>query len=250
MGNLKMTTIKTIATLILLTVSQLVIGQTFEKSFQGWWATTSWTFDFKEDGTYKRTSSGHYGNTVVEGKYKINGDTITLLTGFENTHGTVNQTYILDKDSLLIDLDLRYDYAPISNEQANFYNSKIRQVKYPQTQARNEKEIEELEKVLNLAFNSKTAKQYYHFDKFPARKLLVADYFNLKASIQVDSTTATFLPKDEIESNFYIEFTDINQNNDRIEVKIKINGEGVAIWFYYVKKDGKWIEQEPYVTEN
>jgi len=210
MGNLKMTTIKTIATLILLTVSQMVIGQTFEKSFQGWWATTSWTFDFKENSTYSRTSSGHYGNTVVEGKYKLNEDTITLLTGFENTSGTVNQKYLLDKDSMLIDLYLRYDYAPISNEQTTFYNSKVREVKYPQTPARNEKEIEELENVLNLAFNSETAKEYYHFDKLPDRKLLVANYFNLKARIQVDSINATFLPKEEVESNFYIEFTDVN----------------------------------------
>lgn len=244
-----MTIIKIITTLIILTFTQIVIGQTFEKSFQGWWASTSWTFDFKENGTYKRTSYGHYGNKVVKGKYKIIGDTIMLLTGYKNTHGTINHTYILDKDSILIDLDLRFDYAPISNEESNFYNSKIRKVKYPQTPARNKQEIEELEKVLNLAFNSKTAKQYFHFDKLPDRKLFVAHYFNLKADIQVDSTAAIFLPKNEIESKFYIEFTDINQNNDHIVVKIKIHGEGIAIWFYFDRINGEWIEKEPFVIK-
>ena len=241
---------KTTVILILLTSCTLKSGQTFKKSFQGWWAMTNWIFDFNKDGVYKRTSDGHYGNTVVKGNYIIKGDTIILLNGYENTDGTINKTYLLDKDSMLIDLTLRYDYAPVSNAQNFFYNSKIREVKYPQTQTNNEGEIKELEKVLNLVFNSQTTKKYYHFDKIPDRRLIVANYFNLKANIQVDKNTVTFLPKEKIESKFYIEFIDINQNKDEIEVKLKIHDEGVSIMFYYFKKDGNWIEQASHVIEN
>lgn len=249
MGNL-MTTVKNITTFILLTISYIVNGQTFEKTFQGWWASTSWTYDFYKDGTYKRVSFGHYGNTTVNGKYKIEWDTITLLTSFKNTDGTVNETYILDKDSMLIDLYLRYDYAPVSKSGQNFYNSKIRLVKYPQIMTDNQSAKSELESVLNLAFNSSSAKQYYHFDKAPQRRLLFADYYNLKVNIQVDSIKSIFKPREKISEDFYIEFDDINQNSDRIEIKLKIHGEGVSIWFYYIKKDGQWIAQEPLVREN
>ena len=225
-------------------------AKTFEKTFQGWWASTSWTYDFYKDGTYKRVSFGHYGNTTVNGKYKIERDTITLLTSFKNSDGTVNETYILDKDSMLIDLNLRYDYAPTSKSGQNFYNSKIRLVKYPQIRTDKQSVKSELESVLNLAFNSSIAKQYYHFDKLPKRRLLFADYYNLKANIQIDSVKSIFKTREKISEDFYIEFEDINQNSDRIEIKIKIHGEGVSIWFYYIKKDGQWIAKEPFVSEN
>lgn len=140
-------------------------GQTFEKTFQGWWASTSWTYDFYKNGTYRRVSEGHYGYTTVSGKYIIERDTITLLTGYENTHGTVNEKYILDKDSFLIDFCLRYDYAPIEKQgEPLYYNSKTRLVKYPQIATNNQKTISELESVLNLVFNSTIVKKYCHFD--------------------------------------------------------------------------------------
>jgi len=249
MGNL-MTTFRNILTFIFLTITFIANGQSFEKSFQGWWASTSWIFDFHKDGTYQRISSGHYGNTTVNGKYIIKADSIHLLTGFENTSGTVNEIYLLDKDSMLIDLDLRYDYAPVSKTGQNFHNSLIRLVKYPQIATDNQNVKSELEKVMNLAFNSSTAKQYYHFDKLPQRRLLFADYFNLKANIQVDTIAGIFKPAEKISENFYIEFEDINQSADRIEIKTKIHGEGLRIWFYYIKKEGQWIAQEPFVTEN
>ena len=119
-----MTILRNILTLLILTFSNIVIGQTFDRIYQGWWATTSWTFEFKSDGTYKRVSAGHYGNTTVAGNYKINKDTIQLLTGFKETHGTVNEKYLIDKDSLIIDLALNYDYKLTTG--SNFYNSNKR----------------------------------------------------------------------------------------------------------------------------
>ncbi|ULQ57134.1 hypothetical protein KJS94_02845 [Flavihumibacter rivuli] len=107
-----MTTLRNISTLLILTISNIVNGQTFDKKFSGQWAMTSWTYEFHKDGTYKRTSSGHFGSPVYTGKYTIKSDTIHIITGFENTSGTLNEYYLLDKDSMLIDLDNFYDYSP------------------------------------------------------------------------------------------------------------------------------------------
>jgi hypothetical protein len=120
-----MKTLRNILTLLILTSFLKVNGQTFDRSYQGWWATTSWIFHFKLDGTYERISDGHYGNTNVTGTYKVNSDTIQLLNGFEKTNGTVNEKYLIDNDSLIIDLELYYDYKLLTTE-TNFYNSKKR----------------------------------------------------------------------------------------------------------------------------
>ncbi len=86
---------------------------------------TFWTFNFNKDGTYSRTSQGHYGNTKVVGKYKVNKDTIQILSGFQNTDGTVNEFYLL-KDDRIIDLKLLYDYILVKNKKAFPYASKKR----------------------------------------------------------------------------------------------------------------------------
>ncbi|MBI3235254.1 MAG: hypothetical protein HYZ42_14665 [Bacteroidetes bacterium] len=225
-------------------------GQTFEKSFQGRWADTRWVFEFHKDGTYQRKSFGHFGNTTIKGKYIIKGDSIYLLKRFHIISGIVNEIYLLDKDSMLIELDLRYDYAPVSKSGDNSHYSQIRFIKYPQIATDNQYVKSELEKVMNLAFNSTFAKQYYHFDSLPQRRLLFADYLNLKANIHVDSIAGIFIPAENISDSFYIEFEDINQSANQIIINIKIHGEGLRIWFNYIKKKGQWIAQKPLVTES
>jgi hypothetical protein len=99
-----------------------------DKRFSSWWADTYWEFHFNKDGTFKRNSMGHYGNTQVKGNYKMNLDTIHIVSGFKNTDRTVNEYYLLDKDSFLVDLELRYDYKPqkISDTSISNYNSRVR----------------------------------------------------------------------------------------------------------------------------
>jgi len=224
-------------------------GQGFDRTYQGWWATTSWVFEFKSNGHYKRISSGHYGNTTVKGTYKLMGDTIQLTSGYENTHGTVNKFYLMEGDNVIIDLDLRYDYKVPSGKNSNFYNSQIRNVKYPQIESKDEDIKLELEKVLNIAFNSNEMKDYYHFDKLKDRQLLVADYGFLKASIKVDELEAVFKPRAEIQDEFFIEFEDINLNPNKIDFELKINDEGVEIWFTFYKDNGEWKFKEPSIFE-
>lgn len=250
MCNLKVTVRHIILTFSLLTIFSVVNSQTIEKTFQGWWATTSWTFEFKADGTYKRVSAGHYGNTTVNGTYRLDKDTIYLLTGYKGTHSTVNEKYLLDGDSILIDLILRYDYKLLAKSKRNFYNSQTRQIKYPQTSTTDINKKKELEFVLNLAFNSADIKKYYHFGKLKNRKLIIQNYHYLDANIKVDSLYSIYKSKDKIADKFYVEFEDINQNENSIEIKLKLHDEGVSIWFYYNKVGGQWIAKEPYITEN
>jgi len=121
-----MTTTKHIIMLtILTTITTCCLGQSIEKTFSGWWARTSWTFEFNKDNTYTRTSNGHFGNTIYDGKYEMIGDTICLVTGSEQITGIQQSKYLLDKDSFLTDLQLYYDYKIVSND-INFYNSRKR----------------------------------------------------------------------------------------------------------------------------
>ncbi len=110
--------------ILLFFVGTSLFSQTFEKTFSGQWARTTWSFEFYKDGTCKRTSSGHYGNTELTGNYIIKNDTVEILINRENSHGTINKYYLLDGDSFLIDLNLMYDYKLSANSW--FYNSKKR----------------------------------------------------------------------------------------------------------------------------
>jgi hypothetical protein len=121
-----MTTTKhTIILTILTTITTCCLGQSIDKTFSGWWARTSWTFEFNNDNTYKRTSNGHFGNTTYDGKYERTGDTICLVTGSEQITGIQLSKYLLDKDSFLIDLQLYYDYKIVGKD-IDFYTSKKR----------------------------------------------------------------------------------------------------------------------------
>jgi hypothetical protein len=72
-------------------------------------------------------SSGHYGDTKYNGRYKMHGDTILLVTGSEEISGIKNEPFLLDRDSFLIELNLYYDYIiGSSNSTWKFYNSRKR----------------------------------------------------------------------------------------------------------------------------
>jgi len=103
--------------------SFLLHGQSIEKKFSGWWAMTCWTQEFHEDNTYEFYSSGHAGNLSQKGNYKISGDTIILNK--DSTWEYVS-LYLLNGDSLLIDLETFYDYKLVAEKGIQVYNSKKR----------------------------------------------------------------------------------------------------------------------------
>jgi hypothetical protein len=132
-----MTTLRKISTVLILTISNIVNGQYFDKTFSGQWARTSWTYEFHKDGTYKRTSSGHFGSPIYTGTYIIKSDTIHIITGFENTSGTLNEYYLLDKDSMLIDLDNFYDYSPNHSDWEHISKKRYDVLKKPNMDSKN-----------------------------------------------------------------------------------------------------------------
>lgn len=224
--------------------TQFIEAQTFEKKFIGCWAETIWTFEFFKNGEYKRVSDGHYGDTTVSGKYIMSNDTIKLISGFEDTHGTVNEYYFIDKNNVLIDIKLEYGYPIYDANYTTYYCD----LKYPKISPVNKEKVIQLEKVLNLAFNSEKMKSYYHFDKFPIRKLLIAKYNELQANIVVDNKFAEFKPIEEITEDFYFEIENISIYNE-INIKIKIHGEGVRLDFTFVLTDNEWVEKETRIFE-
>lgn len=100
-------------------------GQSIEKTYRGQWASSFWTFEFHLNNHYTRTSSGHYGNTVVEGDYRIHNDTLELLNGFELSSGTVNRYYVIDGNRI-IDLEILYDYYAEEGFPISWKNKRIK----------------------------------------------------------------------------------------------------------------------------
>jgi len=112
-------TLRTILILLILTSFLKVSGQTFDKTFTGQWAMTFWSFEFNKDGTYKRTSTGHYGNPTFQGTYKIYNDTIEIENGYDSSSGTLNKYYLIStyhskfmtkQQGRIIDLTNLYEY--------------------------------------------------------------------------------------------------------------------------------------------
>lgn len=235
---------KKIFFLLIIFSLQFTNAQTIEKKFVGCWAETLWTFEFFKNGEYKRTSTGHYGDTTVSGKYKMTNNTIQLISGFEESDGTVNEYYFIDKNNVLIDTKLEYGY-PIFDEELKSLNCEL---KYPKISPINKEKVIQLEKALNEAFNSEKMKDYFHFDKFPKRKLLIAKYKELQAKIVVDNKVAEFKPIEEISEDFYLEIENISTYSN-LNFTVKIHGENVKLDFTFFLTNNEWVLKETTIFE-
>ncbi|WP_430401177.1 hypothetical protein [Flavobacterium sp.] len=225
---------------------QIAKAQTIDKSFSGCWADTFWDFEFKKNGDFTRISNGHFGNTTVKGKYQIENDTLKILKGFKDTYGTINENYIIQEDTILIDIKLGYGYVKSSKE----YPKKMKcGLSYPEIIGTNEKEVNELEKILNLALNSSATSQFYHFEELPTRKPIIANYHKLNANIEIEGRKTYFADKKDINEKFFLEFEDVEIYNKHISFTVIIHDEGAEVKFYYYKENEEWKSYEPIVTE-
>lgn len=109
---------------LIILVSHESNAQGIEKTFRGQWASSFWTFEFHSNNNYKRTSSGHYGHTIVEGKYRFYNDTLEILNGYEESNGTINRFYLLDGNRI-IDLEILYDYYAEEGFPISWKNKRI-----------------------------------------------------------------------------------------------------------------------------
>jgi hypothetical protein len=104
-------------------------------TFTALWAETLWSYTFKLDNKYKFETSGHFGNTITKGLYKIIQDTI-FLTAFPQSQQVDPNTYFTT-DTLLIDNDnclinhLGYEHIRLKHKNDRIYASKRRDLKLP-----------------------------------------------------------------------------------------------------------------------
>lgn len=129
--------------LLLATLFLKVNAQFFEKTYTGQWGMTIWNFEFHKDGTFKRTSSGHFGNPSFQGTYKIYNDTIELVDGYGDSSGTLNKYYLMSKNKgdhateeqgRIIDLTNLYEYY---NNDQNYISHENKIVKVEITDSLN-----------------------------------------------------------------------------------------------------------------
>jgi lysophospholipase L1-like esterase len=122
---------KLLLVLVLVLSIHFSFSQAIEQRFLGNWNQTIWTFDFKSDHTYQRSSKGHFGFADYEGNYQMSGDTISLITGSEKITDVEIPKFLLTKDSFLVDLQLFYDYKMITKKNEHYFSKKRNDILMP-----------------------------------------------------------------------------------------------------------------------
>lgn len=220
--------------------------KTIQKKYKGSWATTHWDFEFKKDGTYSRESFGHYGNTNVTGNYLIKKDTIKLLSGYQGSHGTVNEYYLINDDKL-IDLRLRYDYKEYSASDTTFYHSQTRKIRYPQVNSDNVVKKKEVAEVVKMILNSPEFKAYIKYDQIEFDEILCNKYFFLDHTFKIDAKDLQYVEPYQIDSRSYLEFLDIDVYKEEAQVDIRYSARKQSIVFYCEKKKGTWTYEASFM---
>ena len=227
--------------IIFLTLSSVLFGQNLKGNYSGYWASTNWSYIFDGNGNFEYVTTGHFGFTNTKGKYEIKGDTV-YLNAKKTGKGTlgVKRRMLIDKDSCIIDLRMRYDYCKSRNSE--LLNSNKRNFKFPQTKPDNPKIVSDLKTVLDSAFTNPKVVDYLHFNEIPERKLIFKPYFELNKSnfpkLKIGDKTVEF--KDTDLPKFYIEFIEINQSKDYIELDFEIKDEGVSFSMVFDLTNGEW----------
>ncbi|MEO6612872.1 MAG: hypothetical protein ABIT05_10325 [Chitinophagaceae bacterium] len=213
-----------IVTILILTLTLRSTAQTIRKTFSGWWADTWWIFDFYKDATYNRVSSGHYGFTKVKGNYKINKDTIQLLSGFKNTNGTVNEFYLIDRDSFLIDLTLLYEYKVTNESNLISFSSRKRYdiLPRPDPNLKFYKSYNEIDTLVRKAINQLQTKDLWYLSD--------SDHLNI---IRLYNTVLGSQDK-KFSLNLYNDFKNILNEKNYIHEVRKIYDWTIGIGIGYI----------------
>ena len=232
---------KNIILIFFLSLSSVVLGQKLNGKYSGYWASTNWSYIFDGNGNFEYITAGHFGFTNTKGKYEIKKDTV-YLTAKKTGKGTldINERMLIERDSCIIDLDMRYDYCKSRNSE--YLNSNKRNFRFPQTKTENPNTKSDLKSVLNLVFTNPKVTEYFHFEELHKRKLIFKPYFELNKSnfpdLRIGNNTVEFKESDL--PKFFIEFKEINQMKDKIEIDFEIFGEGVEFTMHYELINGDW----------
>ncbi|NOT76649.1 MAG: hypothetical protein HOP08_17095 [Cyclobacteriaceae bacterium] len=85
-------------------------GQFLDKKYEGFWAGTYWTYEFKKNGRFIFKSEGHYGNVEDSGFYFV-GDSLILLnpsTDFYALDEALKTRLKIINNSCIRDFDSNY----------------------------------------------------------------------------------------------------------------------------------------------
>jgi gamma-glutamylcyclotransferase (GGCT)/AIG2-like uncharacterized protein YtfP len=82
----------------------------FDKTFEGLWAETFWTYEFKSDGTFKFITNGHYSDSEYSGDYIIKDSLIFLDadTDWPVLDGVLKTRLSIISENCLRDFDNNY----------------------------------------------------------------------------------------------------------------------------------------------
>lgn len=238
---------KNIIFIICLTsISNLFSQESFKGNYYGSWATTFWEFEFLEDGNYTRVSKGHYGHTEVNGRYKVYGDTLEILTGYDSSHGTISQYYLIENSIKLIDLSNGYDYIKYSKDEDIFFSSRVRLINYPYTKPKPGQK-EELNLILKKALSHKKVKQYLHLDEQPIKKQIsVKKFHQLAIDFKVNGVP---IKTSSAQKNNKIEFSSITFGTHVAEFDFSIPSEGTKFRITCTKIDDNWKVSDIVIVE-
>lgn len=228
-------------------------NDSFSGTYLGYWAETQWMFKFYNDNTFKRISEGHFGDTKVTGNYKINSDTIEIFPRHEKSYGSINRFYIIDGDSCIIDIDLRYDYCKLEvlpKEIIDFDGEKLevlggsrtRNIKYPQTPVIDTNQVTQLENAMNTILHLDTLQNNL---ACLGDSLFIANYFEMtgeKTYINWKGQPLRFKNKEELENKNFVEIEDINITDSyaHLSIKIRCNKKGKIVSVYFSIVNKKW----------
>jgi hypothetical protein len=233
--------------IFLLTYSLNSSAQTFERCFMSDWAETLWFFEFFKDSTFKRTSRGHYGFSIKQGKYQIEKDSIRILSGYQNTYGTISPVYFINKDSSQI-IDRQGIYSQIKGIIWLFDVPYV--AKYPWIPVQEQQPKQDMQDAFYAIFKDKTIINAILKQKRDLKSLKIIDYYELNHknqwNLQLQSVPIYFVPKQEIKENeLYIEIVFARHETNHIHVAFTIEGiqkkrNIVNINLYKSEKENSW----------
>lgn len=220
--------------------------------YSGSHTSTSYFYEFISDSLVIHSGYGHAGFGSDTAKYHFQGDTVVI----EST--MLDKTFLI-KGEYLVDINNRYDYKKIKEEQYAlikkgyaFHNSRKFSIKYPQVTASDSQVVIELENILKITFGLDTIQQLLLNKKelIPDRKIRVLDYYhlepfeietkNFKFSLSIfDNLCSAPYPTDSA----FIYIRDINYNPNQIYLCfiIFVNlKEYLKMSIFFEKTDETW----------
>src|SRR5690606_34359466 len=97
--------------------SRTVQNKFLDRRYEGYWAETLWTYEFKPDGKFIFTSEGHYGNVADYGVYLVQDSLLILTprTDWRVLSGVLKTKLRIMSENCIRDFDSNFYCLPIDS---------------------------------------------------------------------------------------------------------------------------------------